>query len=112
MIEDNSMKPEMESLKELANQNHQERVAKTPDRIEYAIKRFEEENIKYTLKNKSIGHFHLRDSEDNLFQFWASTGKIWFDKKTKDVRGFNSFYKDARGIEACIKIVKYFTRRK
>lgn len=109
MVYDETMKPEMEALKGIAKQQHQERVAKTPERVEYAIKRFEEENIKYILKNKSIGHFHLRDSQNNLFQFWASTGKILFDKKTKDARGFKSFYKDYRGIENCIKIVKYFT---
>ena len=110
MIDDMTMKPEMEALKEIAKQKHQERVAKTPDRIEYAIQRFEKEGIKYVLKNKIIGHFHLRDSQNNLFQFWASTGKILFDKKTKDARGFKSFYKDYRGIENCIKIVKYFTK--
>jgi hypothetical protein len=109
--DDDTMKGSMQLLKAMAKFNHQERVAKTPDRIEYAIKRFEEENIIYNLKNKSIGHFHLWDSQGNLFQFWASTGKIWFDKKTKDARGFTSFYRDYRGIENCIRIVKYFSRR-
>lgn len=108
---DDTMKGEMQLLKAMAKFNHQKRVAKTPDRIEYAIKRLEEEDIEHSLKNRSIGHFHLRDSQGNLFQFWASTGKIWFDKKTKEARGFKSFYKDYRGIENCIKIVKYFTRR-
>ena len=86
MIDDMTMKPEMEALKEIAKQKHQERVAKTPDRIEYAIQRFEKEGIKYVLKNKIIGHFHLRDSQNNLFQFWASTGKILFDKNTKELK--------------------------
>ena len=97
-------------LKEMAKEHHQERVAKTPDRIEYAIKRFNEEGIVYKLKNKQIGHFHVFDKDENLFQFWASTGKIYFDKKTKDSCGFKSFYKDYRGIENCIRIVKYLER--
>lgn len=59
------------------------------------------------VKNHQIGHFHVWDSYGNLFQFWASTGKIWFDKKVKDARKFNSFYEDWRGIEDCITIVKY-----
>lgn len=103
--DDDTMKGSMQLLSAMAKFNHQERVAKTPDRIEYAIKRFEEEGIAYKLKNKSIGHFHLWDSKGNLFQFWAGTGKIWFDKKVKDARGFKSFYKDSRGIENCIKII-------
>ena len=102
------MRPEMELLREQAKKRHDERVAQTPQRIDYAIKRFEEENIKYVLKNKQIGHFHLLDKDNNLFQFWASTGKIYFDKKTKDARGFKSYYEERRGIENCIKIIKYF----
>lgn len=98
------------ALKELGEQNHKERVAKTPERIEYAIKRFNKEGIKWTLKNKSIGHFHIFDEYGNLFQFWAGTGKIWFDRKTKDARHFNTFYEDFRGIDACIKIVKYIKK--
>ena len=64
------------------------------------------ENITYKILNKSIGHFHVFDEFGNLFQFWASTGKITYAKNTKDARGFKSFT-DERGIENCIKIVKY-----
>lgn len=98
---------DFDGIKELARKNHEERVAKTPNRIEYAIMRFTSEKIMFILKNKSIGHFHLRDNQGNLFQFWASTGKIWFDKKVKDARHFKSFYTEMRGIENCIKLVKY-----
>ena len=95
-----------EGVKELAKENHRLRVEKTPERIEYATKRFDAEGIKWTLKNKQIGHFHLLDADGNLFQFWASTGKILFDKRTKEARGFKSFYPDYRGIESCIKLIK------
>lgn len=60
-----------------AKQMHDERVAKTPDRVKYAIRQFEANNIEYTLKNVTTGHFHCRrKSDDALIQFWAGTGKI------------------------------------
>lgn len=56
---------------------HKERVNRNPDRAEYAIKKFEEHEIKYKLKNEENCHFHAwRKSDDELFEFWAGTGKI------------------------------------
>lgn len=61
----------------MAKQMHAERVAKTPERIEYAIRQLEANNIEYVVKNASNGHFHCRrKSDDTLVQFWAGTGKI------------------------------------
>lgn len=66
-----------DALKEHGKQVHQERIMKNPDRIQFAIKQFETNNIEYQLKNESNGHFHCRrKSDDKLFQFWAGTGKI------------------------------------
>lgn len=66
-----------DALKEHAHQNHQERVSKNPDRIAYAIQQFEAHGIEYQLKNPQTGHFHCwRKSDDQLFQFYAGTGKI------------------------------------
>lgn len=77
-----------------AEQKHKERVAKNPDRIEYAIKQFEKHDIEYELKNVQTGHFHCyRKSDDKLFQFYAGTGKI---------QGFNN----ARGIHALIRMLE------
>lgn len=60
-----------------AKEKHDERVKKNPDRIEYAIRQFELNNIEYALKNEQTGHFHChRKSDDKLFQFYAGTGKI------------------------------------
>lgn len=60
-----------------AKEKHEERVAKNPDRIDYAIRQFESHNIEYQLKNEQTGHFHCRrKSDDKLFQFYAGTGKI------------------------------------
>lgn len=77
-----------------AEQMHKERVAKNPDRIEYAIKQFEKHDIEYELKNAQTGHFHCRQkSDDKLFQFYAGTGKI---------QGFNN----VRGIHALIRMLE------
>ena len=82
-----------EGLKELAKQNHAERVAKNPDRIKYAIEQFEKHGIEYSLKNSQTGHFHCRrKSDDKLFQFYAGTGKIQGNEHK-------------RGIHALIKIL-------
>lgn len=76
----------------LAQQRHAERVAKTPDRVQYAIQQLEAHDIEYVLKNPAIGHFHCRrKSDDRLIQFWAGTGKIL---------GF-----ERRGIHALISIL-------
>ena len=82
------LKDEMELLKEA----HIRRMNKTPNRIEYAINKFEENGIEYRLLNESIGHFHCRrKSDDKLFQFWAGTGKIMgYD----NIRGINAFIKE------------------
>lgn len=56
---------------------HKERVNRNPDRVEYAIKKFDEYGIKYELKNEENCHFHAwRKSDGELFEFWAGTGKI------------------------------------
>ena len=71
------MQEDFDALKDFLNKEHEDRVSKTPDRIEYAIEQFEKNGIKYALKNESIGHFHCwRKSDGKLFQFWAGTGKI------------------------------------
>lgn len=82
-----------DALKEHAHRNHQERVSKNPDRIAYAIQQFETHGIEYQLKNPQTGHFHCwRKSDDQLFQFYAGTGKI---------QGLQ-----ARGIHNLIKILE------
>ena len=80
---------DFEGVRELAKQNHAERVAKNPERVEYAIKQLEANNIEYALKNPSNGHFHAWDLNGNLHQFWASTGKIIGSNQ----RGIHNFIK-------------------
>ena len=77
-----------------AKQVHQERVAKTPDRVAFAIEQFEKNGIKYSLKNPQTGHFHCyRIYDGKLFQFYAGTGKI-------------QGYEYMRGIHNLIKMLK------
>lgn len=60
-----------------AEEKHKGRVAKTPDRVQYAIEQFEKNDIEYQLLNVSNGHFHCwRKRDGKLYQFWAGTGKI------------------------------------
>lgn len=83
---------DFEGIAKWAKENHKKRVEKNPERIKYAIKQFEKNNIEYVLKDEKIGHFHCyRKKDDKLFQFYASTGKIM---------GL-----EARGIHNLIKIL-------
>lgn len=68
---------DFEGIRKCAKECHDKRVADNPRRIQYAIKMFETNGIRYELKNAQIGHFHCwRKSDNKLFQFYAGTGKI------------------------------------
>ncbi|MCL2357613.1 MAG: hypothetical protein FWC70_10790 [Defluviitaleaceae bacterium] len=82
------MREEFDALKSLLKQRHDERVAKTPDRIRYAIAEFNKNDIEFSVKNHAIGHIHAWTKGDNkVFQFWADTGKILGSNK----RGIHAF---------------------
>lgn len=77
-----------------AKEKRKERVAKNPERIEFAIVQLERHDIDFVLKNDETGHFHCwRKSDGKLFQFYAGTGKI-------------QGVQDARGIHALIRILE------
>ena len=77
MSDDYTMGEYWRDIKPELKKKHDERVTKTPDRIEYAIQQFEKYEIQYELKNQGNGHFQCwRKSDNKLFQFWAGTGKI------------------------------------
>lgn len=85
---------DFEGIKQHAKRQHEERVAKNPDRIQYAIQQFKRHNVEYVLKNEQTGHFHCRrKSDDKLFQFYAGTGKI-------------VGYQNERGIHSLIKLLE------
>ena len=67
---------------EYAKEKYKERVAKNQERIDFAIKMFEKNDIEFVLKNEQTGHFHChRKSDNKLFQFYAGTGKIVGESK-------------------------------
>lgn len=78
-----------EYLSQMAKQNHDERVAKNPDRVEFATNQLNKNNIEYKVKNAAIGHIHAWDRQGNLHQFWAGTGKIL----GSNLRGIHNFIK-------------------
>lgn len=61
-----------DALKEHARQNHRERVAKNPDRIEYAIRQLEAHNIEYVLKNDATA---ISTAAVNPTTHWSSSGR-------------------------------------
>jgi hypothetical protein len=84
---------DFDGIRKHAKQNHDLRVAKTPERIIFAKNQFKKHDIKHVLKNAQTGHFHAwRKRDDKLFQFYAGTGKI-------------QGVENARGIHALIKIL-------
>ena len=82
------------ALGEHSQNAHKERVAKTPERVEFAKRLLEEHGIEYVVKNYEIGHIHAyRKRDGKLFQFRCGTGKILGEN-------------DKRGIHCLIKILE------
>lgn len=85
---------DFEGIHEHAKKVHSERVAKTPSRLEYAIRQLEAAGLEYRICNPNIGHIQVWGKyNDHLYNFWAGTGKI---------QGFNQ-----RGIHTLIEWATY-----
>ena len=72
-------------LQDIGRQRHVQRVAKTPQRIAYAVHRFEQLQVKYSLKNPTTGHFHVWSQDGVRMQFWAGTGRIMGEEKHRGI---------------------------
>lgn len=81
----------------LKQQASEKREACFDDRLEYAKKKFEENNIIYKLCNKSIGHFNLYKDNKVVMSFWSYTGKCYIP---------STGYSENIGIKNCIKKYK------
>lgn len=81
-------------LKELAREK---RESCFDDRLEYAKKQFEENNIEYKLCNEAIGHFNLLKNKKVVMSFWSYTGKCYIPSTN---------FSDNIGIKNCIKKYK------
>jgi len=78
---------------------HSQRVAKTPDRIEYAISEFTKNGISAELKNEQTGQFNIR-KDNNIIVYYCSTGKVLLNNKPKEARGIKyviGLYKNLKG---------------
>ena len=67
---------DFEGIKILAKQNHQNRVSKTPERLEYAITQLEKHKLEYRVCNQATGQINVRTANGKTFTFYAGTGKI------------------------------------
>lgn len=67
------------------------------DRLEYAKKQFEENNIPYKLCSISNGHFNLYKNKKAVMSFWSYTGRCFIPSKE---------YSENIGIHNCIKKYK------
>lgn len=84
----------------LKQQAREKRESCFDDRLEYAKKQFEINNIPYKLCNESIGHFNLYKDNKVVMSFWSYTGKCYIPSKE---------YSENIGIKNCIKkYLKYF----
>lgn len=81
----------------LKQQAQEKRETYFNDRLEYAKKQFEENNIRYKLCNESIGHFNLLKDNKVVISFWSYTGKCYIHSKN---------FSDNIGIKNCIKKYK------
>ena len=75
-----------QGLREDFKQKHKERVAKTPQRIEYAKQEFEKHSIDAELKNEQTGQFNI-EAGTHIITYYCSTGKILVDNKSYEQRG-------------------------
>lgn len=93
--------PGYQRICDFCKSNTFEKIDKTErnkQRSEYAIEQFKKNKIEYRLKNSKIGHFHVWRKKDNqLFQFWAGTGKI--------IGPVPGEFKETGGIKNLIKIL-------
>lgn len=67
---------------------HKQRVAKNPQRLEYAVKLLKENGITFKVCNEQTGQINCYFANGNILTFYAGTGKI---QGRNDVRGIRSF---------------------
>lgn len=78
------MREFFEPYKEL----HKERVAKNPQRLEYAVKLLKENGITFKVCNEVTGQINCYFANGRILTFYAGTGKI---QGCKNLRGIHNF---------------------
>ena len=77
-----------DGIREHARRQHQERVAKTPQRLEYAVELLKANGIPFKVCNDITGQINAYFTNGKILTFYAGTGKI---KGYTTLRGIKSF---------------------
>ena len=83
---------DFEGIKILAKQNHRSRVAKTPERVKYAISQLEKAGVEYKVCNQVTGQINAKTVRGKTLTFYAGTGKI----AGRNERGIANFIRICR----------------
>ena len=84
---------DFEGIRDYAKKQHQERVAKNPQRLEYAVKLLRDNGITFKVCNEATGQINCYFADGKCLTFYAGTGKI-------------QGYVNVRGIRAFIRLCK------
>ena len=87
------MAGDMRDFFEPYKEMHKQRVAKNPQRLEYAIKLLKENDITFKVCNETTGQINCYFANGNVLVFYAGTGKI---------QGYDRI----RGIHALVRLCK------
>lgn len=79
---------DFEGLKQLAKENHKERITKNPQRLQYATEQIHQNGITYKVCNEVTGQINCYFANGKILTFYAGTGKI---KGCENKRGIKSF---------------------
>ncbi len=88
---------DMRTFFEPYKESHKQRVAKTPQRLEYAVKLLKENGIDFRVCNEATGQINCFVAYGKVLTFYAGTGKI-------------QGYKDRRGIHCFVNMCKSYQK--
>lgn len=80
-----------------AKEKHQARVAKNPQRLEYAKRVLKENGLTFKVCNEATTQINVYFADGQVLTFYAGTGKI---QGYSDLRGINSFVRLCKKKEA------------
>ena len=79
---------DFDALRRYAKEQHDQRVAKNPQRLEYAKKVLTENGITFKVCNEMTAQINCYFANGKVLTFYAGTGKI---PGHSNLRGINSF---------------------
>ena len=88
------MMSDMREFFEPYKEMHKQRVAQTPQRLEYAVKLLTESGVSFKVCNETTGQINCYLDNGKCLTFYAGTGKI---QGYKNLRGIHSFVKLCKG---------------